>query len=436
MPFGGGTDDLAFALGSLRGLDAAPGDELILADNSATAPYPSGLPGAPAGTVPVTVIAASGEHSPARARNVGAAGASRDWILFLDADCRALPGLLEAYFRLPVPDDVGAVAGDVVGSRDAERLAERYGAARNFLSQQDHMSHPYLPRATAANLLVRRAAFEAVGGFYEGVRAAEDTDFSWRLQQAGWRLELRREARVEHHYRTSVAELRRQWRAYAAGRAWLARRYEGFEPEPAVARGFERVRRRLRGSRLERASGPDVTGSAAPARAGHAWREQAPFLALDALLAVEELAGFALSNRPVSARADGAAEVILVADEFPRRGDPLVELAATLGQARVEAAARPQVPDLGAAGQLTVHYREDEGLATRVAAALTMAVTHPFRLLRDLIARASDEPSIWTLAPAARRLEHDPGARVHALGGPTAQATARRLARLGARPIE
>jgi len=66
------------------------------------------------------------------------------------------------------------MAGEVVGSLDDGSLAARYGAARNFLSQQDHMSHPYLPRATAANLLVRRSALEEVGGFYEGLRAAED----------------------------------------------------------------------------------------------------------------------------------------------------------------------------------------------------------------------------------------------------------------------
>ena len=302
------------------------------------------------------------------------------------------------------------------------------------------MSHPYLPRATAANLLVRRSAFDAIGGFYEGVRAAEDTDFTWRLQHEGWRLELRREARVEHRYRASVGDLRRQWRAYAAGRAWLARRYEGFEPEPAVVRGLERTRHRLRGLRPGRGSGRVATRGSGVTPATHAWREQAPFLALDAMLALEELAGFALSNRPDEAQGNGGlgppAEVVLVADEFPRRGDPLVELATTLGHARIEAASRPQVPDLDAARRLTVHYLEDEGRASRAAAAFAVGAAHPLRFARDVLARASAEPSTWSLAPAVRRLERDPRARVHALGGQTAQATARRLARLAARPVE
>ena len=54
--------------------------------------------------------------------------------------------------------------------------------------------------------------FIAGQDFYEGVRAGEDTDFSWRIQAAGWRLELRSEASVEHRYRTTLKDLRSQWR--------------------------------------------------------------------------------------------------------------------------------------------------------------------------------------------------------------------------------
>ena len=156
---------------------------------------------------------------------------------------------------------MAALAGEVVASGTATSIAERYGAARGFLSQAAHLAHPYRPRAVAANLLVRRAAFWQIGGFYEGVRAAEDTDFSWRLQQAGWRLELRPDARVEHVYRSTVRDLRRQWRGYAAGRAWLGRRYEGFAPEPAL-------RRVLRGQRRRSAPGAaSVAGSGSGAGA-------------------------------------------------------------------------------------------------------------------------------------------------------------------------
>ncbi|HZU40888.1 MAG TPA: glycosyltransferase family 2 protein, partial [Solirubrobacteraceae bacterium] len=234
MPFAGDEAAAREALAVLGSLQTAPGDELILADNSGT------VPAQEAGGA-VRVVRAVAERSPAHARNVGAEGALGEWLLFLDADCRAPADLLSRYFARPVNGEVGALAGEVRAAGEARTLAGRYGARRAFLSQRAHLAHPYRPRAVAANLLVRREAFEATGGFYEGLRAAEDTDFSWRLQEAGWRLELRSEAAVEHRYRARVGELRRQWRGYAAGRAWLARRYEGFRPEPALRRGVRRL---------------------------------------------------------------------------------------------------------------------------------------------------------------------------------------------------
>ncbi len=192
------------------------------------------------------------------------------------------PGLLDSYFSAPIDDRVGALAGEVVPAAGARTLAERYGAARNFLGQQAHLSHAFMPRAVAANLLVRRAAFEQLGGFVEGVRAAEDTDFSWRLQEAGWSLEPRA-AGVQHQYRSTVRELRRQWRGYAAGRAWLARRYPGFTPEPALARVLRR-----RGRRTGTAAGAPAT----PATA----RDRVLFAGLDLILAFDELIGLRMSN--------------------------------------------------------------------------------------------------------------------------------------------
>jgi GT2 family glycosyltransferase len=450
MPFAGDSGAASTAIDALLALDARPGDELILVDNSGTAAPRDG----------VEIIRAAGEQSPAHARNAGAARGRNFWILFLDADCRAPRDLLDAYFAAPVADDVGALAGEVVAMLADDTLTARYGSARSFLSQQAHMSHPYRPRAVAANLLVRRETFEQVGGFYEGVRAAEDTDFSWRLQDAGWRLELRRGAWVEHRYRATLGELRRQWRGYAAGRAWLARRYDGFEPQPAVARAFGRARRRIRGGTrllLPRSlPGRDVAGSlpagevagsfpargvpgslparergAPPVRAGRL--ERGRYLALDALLSAEELAGLALSNRPVG-RSRVPADVVVVADRFPVRGDPLAEFARALDGVRVEATARPELPDLAIAAELDIDYREDDGIAARLGALAFLAIRHPVRVALDLVRRRPEEPGLLTLAPAVRRLGRDAHARVHALGGADARAVARRIARLAGRP--
>jgi GT2 family glycosyltransferase len=427
MPFAGDAAAARAAVRALRSLDVGPDDELILADNAGVA----------VAERPVTVVRALAERSPAYARNAGAERARGEWILFLDADCRAPRGLLAAYFSgASVAADVGALAGEVVAAPDAATVAGRYGAAKSFLSQQAHLAHPYRPRAVAANLMVRRAAFEQVGGFYEGIRAAEDTDFSWRLQQAGWRLELRPDARVEHAYRTTVRELRKQWRGYAAGRAWLARRYEGFAPEPAVRRGVERgwrrVLRRRRGQAPAGGSAAVLRNGSAPGRV-----DRGRFLALDALLAFDELAGLTLSNRPARNRAGGLpVQAVLVTDRFPARGDPLAEFARALERARVEAVARPELLATDVARELRIDYREDDGAAARTLALLALALRHPLRCVRDLWGRTPRDPSLIALAPAARRLERDPAARVQALGGTEAHATARRLAALSGRRLD
>ena len=175
---------------------------------------------------------------------------------------------------------------------------------------------------------MRRAAFEQVGGFYEGVRAAEDTDFSWRLQRAGWRLELRPEASVEHQYRATlrelagpVARLRRRarvaspplsrLRARAGGAAWVAAGVGTRAPE------WERRGHARRPPAAGPAFPPDTVGRL----------DRGRYLALDALLAVDELAGFMLSNRPERGALATAARWSWSPTDSPSRGDPLVDFA-------------------------------------------------------------------------------------------------------------
>jgi hypothetical protein len=181
---------------------------------------------------------------------------------------------------------------------------------------------------------------------------------------------------------------------------------------------------------------PGATARARAAPPVHAGAlERGRYLALDALLSADELAGLALSNRPAGRRRV-AADVVVVADRFPVRDDPRVEFVRALGRARVEAAARPAALDADVAREVQVDYREDDGIAARAAAFVALAVRHPLRVVADLLAHRPGEPKLSSLAPAARRLGHDAGARVHAVGGDEVRTTARRLARLAGRPLD
>ena len=111
---------------------------------------------------------------PAVARNVGVRAARAGLIGFLDADDLAMPRRLELQAAALVPG-VDAVIGQVEAF--AEPGAEHYGFAAGVRAG-------YNPGA----LLIRREAFEALGGFDETLGLAEVVDFFARLRQRPLRM--------------------------------------------------------------------------------------------------------------------------------------------------------------------------------------------------------------------------------------------------------
>jgi GT2 family glycosyltransferase len=291
VPFAGSREQALAVFRMLHGLGTRQDDELIVADNSGTTP-----PIAAAlllNSAPLRTVRADGEASASHSRNVGAAAVKNDWILFLDSDVIAPADLLDSFFAEPIGDRVGAITGDIAGIPDTRTLAARYGTARNFLGQRSHVNNPVRPRASSANLLVRRAAFEQVGGYTEGIWAGEDTDFTWRLQAAGWALAFNEHAVVQHAYRTTLRELGRQWRGYAAGARWLSEHYPDFKPDPGFNRGVRLLLKRF-GIGEGVAFRADGRAAASSARLTRSDRLQ--FLFVQIYLGVEEQIGLRMSN--------------------------------------------------------------------------------------------------------------------------------------------
>lgn len=230
VPFLGSDAELRACLARLGRLALRAGDEILLADNR------PGSDGAGAGHG-VRVVAAGGVRAAGFARNRAAAVAHGEWLVLIDADTRPVPELVDRYFD-PLPASrTGVLAGgiaDIAGSRSA---AARYAAQRGQLSQRVTLDRPGTPYAQTANVAVRRAAFEEAGGFDEQARSGEDADLCFRLARAGWTLEERPAALVEHPTRASLGALLRQVADHGSGAAWLNRRYP--EEFPGLgARGF------------------------------------------------------------------------------------------------------------------------------------------------------------------------------------------------------
>jgi GT2 family glycosyltransferase len=98
------------------------------------------------------------------------------------------------------------------------------------MSQEVTLADAEWAFAQTANAAVRRAAFDRVGGFEEGVRSGGDADLCFRVRAAGWTLERRERAAVVHRNRSTIARMLAQRARHGAGAAWLARRWPGALP--------------------------------------------------------------------------------------------------------------------------------------------------------------------------------------------------------------
>jgi hypothetical protein len=232
IPFAGPVSDLWELALRAAPLAHGPADTIVVVDNRGRA---NRLLSAPGGMA-VRVVAAPRRHSSYHARNRGAAAGGAPWLLFLDADVEWPADLIDRYFDGAAGGDrVGVIAGGIADEGPPRERpatpAERYAADRAPMAQTTTIEatrHP--PYAQTANCLVRRAAFESVGGFAGGIRSGGDADLCFRLQESGWTVELREEARVVHRNRRTLGALLAQKARHGAGAAWLERRYPGAFP--------------------------------------------------------------------------------------------------------------------------------------------------------------------------------------------------------------
>jgi len=424
MPFLGDPAEAREALGGLGALRRRTADQLILVDNT-----PDGLVEGLA-TAGVDVVVATTERSSYHARNVGAEHADNEWLLFVDADCKPAETLLDDYFESPIAEGLGAVAGTIVPA-DQRALLARWAASRRILSQEASLGSE-APAAATANLLVRRAAWAAVGGFLEGVRSGADFEFCWRLRDAGWEIGSRPGAVVRHLHRETLAGVVRQLTRYAAGNAWQRRR-------------------RPRAARRQPAARP--LGRAALGTVGYAFTarfEQAAMKAVDGMAVICQTVGWLLGNgvpreaAAASVAAGTGKQLVLATDRFPVPSETFVinEVRALerLGwRVRFEAVARPDRPVPGGTRSLAVSYLEDEGALDRAVALAWLLVRHPVRCIRDRVEcrrwSVEERLPLRALGPQARRLARGGDRHVHVHFAALAAVNALRVGRIVGVPV-
>ncbi len=139
----------------------------------------------------VRLIACDSNMGPGAARNLGAAQATGDVLVFVDADVTLLPdavGRLTDYFA--GRHDSAALIGSYDDSPSAHGLISQY---RNLLHCHVHQSAQQGASHFWTGIgAVEKSAFDKVGGFDEARygRALEDVEFGYRLRNTGYSIHV------------------------------------------------------------------------------------------------------------------------------------------------------------------------------------------------------------------------------------------------------
>ncbi|HZO70762.1 MAG TPA: mycofactocin biosynthesis glycosyltransferase MftF [Ktedonobacteraceae bacterium] len=156
-------------------------------------------------------------------RNTGAQAAQHALMAYLDSDCVASPTWLTELVPAFKDARIAAVGG-MIRAYERGSMLGRYEDTRSSLfmgkrAQQVCLEGPltYLP---TANLLIRRATWQQLGGFAP-LTFGEDVDFCRRLLATGARILYLPQGTVYHDYRTTLGAFLRIRVAYASAEAAL-----------------------------------------------------------------------------------------------------------------------------------------------------------------------------------------------------------------------
>jgi len=150
----------------------------------------------------------------ASALNEGFRAARGRYVAIVEADVEAAPDWLERCLAvLEAEPTVWAVGGYLETPPDDPWIARLagYEIERKFASKPREAKH-----LTSANVVYRREAFDTAGPFDERLlNASLDSVFNAGLLKSGKRLVYEPEARVRHHYKTTLTGYLRRQYAYA-----------------------------------------------------------------------------------------------------------------------------------------------------------------------------------------------------------------------------
>ena len=202
-----------------------PPDEIVITDGGSIDATPQIIEDYIRRGAPVRLIRA-GAALPGRGRNLGAAQASFEWLAFTDAGIRLANNWLEALVAKAEADDSIDV---VYGSW--EPITDNFFkqcAAIAYVPPPALHDHELVRPRSIVSALLRREAWQAVNGFPEDLRSAEDLVFMDRLESAGYKTVFEPRAQVFWDLRPSLWSTFKRFVIYSRNniRAGLFRQWQ------------------------------------------------------------------------------------------------------------------------------------------------------------------------------------------------------------------
>jgi len=159
------------------------------------------------------------------ARNVGVEAANGESIVFCDADDVVGEGWLAAMATALSRFDCVACRVDFMKLNEPA-LAQQHAFHDQHHGLQKIWYPPYLEHAGGGTMGVKRALHSQVGGFDEAFPVLEDTEYCFRIQEAGCRIEWVPDAVLHIRCRPNEAARFQQVRQSALYNMLLAKRYQ------------------------------------------------------------------------------------------------------------------------------------------------------------------------------------------------------------------
>lgn len=153
-----------------------------------------------------------------RARNAGVWASRASRIAICDADDVVAPSWLAALVEALDEFDI------VAGSLDTSRVNTELLRSTRDLPTEHGLPKVWwhLPYAVGGNMAFRRAVFDAVDGFDdEALGGADEVDFCWRAQYAGFSIGYEPAAVVYYRFRPNLRAALRQSYSWPQGHAQL-----------------------------------------------------------------------------------------------------------------------------------------------------------------------------------------------------------------------